>query len=161
MSDQQDSELFKLIKNMLTPDYTIACSRQEILQQNCVEIPENIQIHIILLLNHHKELFTDIQNTLDKIVSDHKINAKDTPEIMFIVGKMYEVIYNSTFITNKSDYYDIIKHLLYVSAVLYLRVKNKCSPEILENLLSILQSSIELIKLKSSIKPSKFKFKLF
>jgi hypothetical protein len=155
------SELHILLSEIFVPKYDSVDTRDQLLSRNSIDIPDKFQVYIIEMLNKHAEIFYDIQQSLDKIVSDNKIDAKDTPELLAIVGKIYELLYKSKFITNKVDYYEMISHLLYVSSAIYLRKKNKCNQEILDNISSIMTSSIELIKLKSSIKPPKMKFKFF
>lgn len=155
------SELHILLSEILIPKDDSVDTRAQLLSSNSIDIPDKFQVYIIQMLNNHAEIFNDIQQSLDKIVSDNKIDAKDTPELLAIIGKLYELLYKSKFITNKADYYEIISHLLYVSSAIYLRKKDKCNQEILDNISSIMASSIELIKLKSSIKAPKMKFKLF
>lgn len=155
------SELHILLSEILIPKDDSVDTRAQLLSSNSIDIPDKFQAYIIQMLKNHSEIFNDIQQSLDKIVSDNKIDAKDTPELLAIIGKLYELLYKSKFITNKADYYEIISHLLYVSSAIYLRKKDKCNQEILDNISSIMASSIELIKLKSSIKAPKMKFKLF
>lgn len=135
-------------------------NNRSILTDLNVSIPEHIQAHLISILHNHTEIFASIQSSLTKIVTDGKIDTKDTPEILFIVGKIYELVYKSKYISKKDDYNEIVSNLFYISAIAWLRHTGECNKEIVENLSTILSASIELIKLKSSIKPIK-KFKLF
>jgi hypothetical protein len=132
--------------------------KEDLFKEYSLTIPENIQLSIAVLINNHTSIFSDIQSSLAKIVIDNKIDTKDTPEILAIIGKVYELLYKSKHITKKVDYYAIINYLIYLSTILYLRNKNILNNEIIENMSIIIKSSIELIKLKSSLKTPKFKF---
>lgn len=117
------SELHILLSEILIPKDDSVDTRAQLLSSNSIDIPDKFQAYIIQMLKNHAEIFNDIQQSLDKIVSDNKIDAKDTPELLAIIGKLYELLYKSKFITNKADYYEIISHLLYVSSAIYLRKK--------------------------------------
>lgn len=122
-----------------------------------LHLSEKIQQYLVIIINNHPVIFSDIEQSLNKIVSDGKIDVKDTPEILLIVGKIYELIYKSKHITVKTDYFDIISNLMLVASTLYLQNDVLLEKDTIQNLNNIVQSSIELIKLKSSIKSPKFK----
>ena len=124
-------------------------------------VSEEMQKYIITLINNHSIIFSDIESSLKKIVSDGKIDSKDTPEILLIVGKIYELIYKSKNINVKADYYEIVSTLMLLCSTVYLKNNVFIERDTIENLNKIVSASIELIKLKSNIKPPKFKIKSF
>lgn len=126
-----------------------------------VKVSDEMKDHLLVIMKEHGTIFGDIEKSIKKIVADNKINSEDIPELLVLVGKIYELFYKSKHIKKKWDYYELIKCLLHISFVLYLHDRDIENKEMLKPLLNIIESAIDLIKLKSSVKPSNFKLNLF
>jgi len=128
-----------------------------------IVLPNEMRKYLLVIMKHNKEIFDDIENSVKKILADERIDSNDIPELLLVIAKLYEIVYKSKHIKNKKDYYDIVKTCIHLSFVLYLKYNNISNDDIVSSMSKIIDSSIELIKLKTSIKtPSKLaNFKLF
>jgi len=126
-----------------------------ILNQNSVEfkLDLNPRIHNYLLdfSKENPSFFTDVQTSLKQIVVDNEINAKDIPEILCLIIKIYGIVKNKQYPPN-TDPYDIIEMLVRVLLVVHLKQTNKdCSPDDInvsvEQIVSIVRIAVELLKL--------------
>lgn len=126
-----------------------------ILNQNSVEfkLDLNPEIHNYLLefLKENPSFFTDVQTSLKQIVVDNEINAKDIPEILCLIIKIYGIVKNKQYPPN-TDPYDIIEMLVRVLLVVHLKQTNKnCTPDDInasvEQIVSIVRIAVELLKL--------------
>jgi len=145
--------LFELFTKLLTVD-------NELLNAFNINLTNDMKIFIKVILDNHPSIFSTIESTINKIVVDNKIDTKDIPELVVLVGKLYELLYKSKQINVKTAYFDIIKTLLQISFVLLVDNKNNDennTKNISENAVKIIDACIELIKLKKTIKP-KFRF---
>jgi hypothetical protein len=148
-----EESLIKLFSDLLVEN-------RSKLDEFSIKVSDDMQKYILMIIKEHSSIFSDIEVSLKKIISDGKIDSKDTPELIILIGKMYELVYKTRKnIKKKDDYYDIIKIVLHMSFILYLQSNKIDNNEMLDSVIKIIEASIELIKLKSSIKPAKlFKF---
>jgi hypothetical protein len=117
------------------------------------KINPEIKEYLLLLCKENPVFFSDVEESLKKIVVDDKINTKDIPEVILLVGKIYEVI-NSKNNTSNIDPYEVIKILLQTVFITYFKITNVNNPELEATILHIITVSIQLIKLQA-FKPSK------
>jgi len=142
--------------NLLQLFQDLLVNNRSKLENFSVKLPENMQKYILLLIVNNESLFNNIEESLKKIIADNKIDSKDIPELLVLVGKIYEIIYKSKDFKCKADYFEIIKKLLLSAFVLYIEHNVENGKEIITSMEKIIEASIDLIKLKSSIKTPKF-----
>jgi hypothetical protein len=121
-----------------------------------IKLSDNMQKYILVLMKDNSAIFSDIENTLKRIIVDKRIDSKDIPDLLIIVGKIYEIVYKSKNIKNKAEYFDLIKNLLFSAFVLYIENNVEDGKEMIDAVMKIIEACIDLIKLKSSLKVSKF-----
>jgi hypothetical protein len=111
-----------------------------------LKLTPEIQKYFLLLCKESPDLFGTLEETLKKIISDNRINTKDIPDILVLVSKVYKIINENKGIPT-ADPYDLIKSLLHITLVVYIETNKIENPELLLELLKIVESSIDLIKL--------------
>jgi hypothetical protein len=126
---------------------------EKTLEHESCKISPEIKQYILLLCKENTVFFSDVEDSLKKIIIDDKINTKDIPDIIMLVGKIYEII-SSKNNTSKIDPYEVIKILLQNIFVTYFNINNINNSELEANILHIISVSIQLIKMQS-FKPSK------
>jgi len=111
-----------------------------------IKLTPEVQQYFMVLCKESPKLFETFEETLKKIISDNTINNKDIPDILLLVSKVYNIIK-----TNKGipaiDPYELIKSLLHVAFVLYIETNKIDNSLLLLELLNIIDSSIDLIKM--------------
>lgn len=116
-----------------------------------IKLTHEEQQYFILLCKESPELFGTFEENLKKIISDDKINTKDIPDILLLVSKVYNIIK-----TNKGipiiDPYKLIKSLLHVAFAVYIETNKIENSLLLLDLLNIIDSSIDLIKMTPIVK---------
>jgi hypothetical protein len=117
------------------------------------KINPEIKEYLLILCKENPVFFSDVEESLKKIIIDDKINSKDIPEIILLVGKIYEIIKSQKNSSNV-DPYEIIKILLQTVFITYFKINNINNPELEDTILHIITVSIQLIKLQA-FKPSK------
>ena len=123
-----------------------------------IKISEEIKGQLITIIENHKSIFDDIEKSIKQILADDKINSEDIPELLVVIGKLYEVFYKSKCVKKKWDYYKLIRMILHISFVLYTHDRKIENKEMIDILLKIVDSSIDLIQLKSGVKKVNLKF---
>ena len=114
-----------------------------------VKLTPEIQKYFLLLCKESPNLFGIFEETLKRIILDNKINTKDIPDILLLVSKVYNTIKTNNGVPNVESY-EIIKTLLHVALVVYLETHNsvnKVENSLLLDLLNIVDSAIDLIKI--------------
>jgi hypothetical protein len=111
-----------------------------------LKLTPEIQKYFLLLCKESPDLFGALEETLKKIISDNRINTKDIPDILVLVSKVYKIINENKGVPTV-DPYELIKSLLHVTLVVYIETNKVENPELLLELLKIVESSIDLIKL--------------
>lgn len=111
-----------------------------------IKLTPEIQKYFLILCKESPDLFGDFEKTLKKIISDDKINTKDIPDILVLVSKVYKVIKENKGIP-MIEPYELIKILLHLTFVVYIETNKVNNSQLLLDLLQIIDSSIELIKL--------------
>lgn len=122
---------------------------QNSLVQFNVKLTPEIQKYFLLLCKESPNLFGIFEETLKRIILDNKINTKDIPDILLLVSKVYNTIKTNNGVPNVESY-EIIKTLLHVALVVYLETHNsvnKVENSLLLDLLNIVDSAIDLIKI--------------
>ena len=110
-----------------------------------VIITPEIQCQLLLLCKEAPELFDAIKTTLNKILIDNRINAKDIPDALSLVGQIHTVVVEKKL--HLDDPYEFIKISLHLAFVIYMDTNNIKNPEVIVELLKIVDASIDLIKL--------------
>ena len=111
-----------------------------------LNITPEIQKYFLILCKESPELFGSLEETLKKIIVDNRIDTKDIPDIIVLVSKIYRIIIENKGIPNV-DPYELIKTLLQISLDIYIETNKVENPQLLFDLLRIIDSSIDLIKL--------------
>jgi len=126
---------------------------EKTLEHESCKISPEIKEYVLLLCKENPLFFSDVEDSLKKIIVDDKINTKDIPDIIMLVGKIYEII-SSKNNTIRVDPYEVIKILLQNIFVTYFNINNINNSELEANILHIISVSIQLIQMQS-FKPSK------
>ena len=111
-----------------------------------LNITPEIQKYFLILCKESPELFGSLEETLKKIIVDNRIDTKDIPDIIVLVSKIYRIIIENKGIP-KVDIYELIKTLLHISLDIYIETNKVKNPQLLFDVLRIIDSSIDLIKL--------------
>jgi len=120
-----------------------------------ITLTPDIQKYFLIIFKTTPELFKSIEETIQKIVLDNKINTKDIPYILMLVHNVYDIIYKNKGFGYVNPY-EVIKTLLHLAFIAYIETnKVENSQLLIDMLLNIIDSSIELIKL-SPIKSNKY-----
>lgn len=142
-----------LVKTFLQLFELLLTQDQSNLEKCSVKLAPEIQQYFLLLCKETPDLFGTFEETFKKIILDNRIDTKDIPDILLLVSKVYNITKE-----NKGcpmvDPYDVIKSLLHLALVLYLETNKVENPQLLIDLLKIVETSIDLIKMKP-IKPKK------
>ena len=131
--------LIQLFEIFLTQDNTN-------LSKLNLNITPEIQKYFLILCKESPDLFGSLEETLKRIIVDNRIDTKDIPDIIVLVSKIYKIIKENKGIP-KVDIYELIKTLLHISLVIYIETNKVENPQLLFDLLRIIDSSIDLIKL--------------
>ena len=115
------------------------------------------------VLDEYGDFFTEIEETFLKITHDNKIDTKDIPDILELLKKLYEFIYNQKDKKiNIDKSVDICGFLIKFTIVLLIE-KNKIhisddkKEKFLEEIEKLIDSCLALIKLTSLLKPKNCK----
>ena len=122
------------------------------IEQFSVPIHPDIRICLMILLQEQPEFFTQCDISLKKIIADNKINTKDIPEILVLVSKLYIVLKNTTINLKHIDMYILIKTILHILFILHIQHHNIEDNELTNSIVNILDASIDLLKLQSSLR---------
>jgi len=147
-------EIAKITFSQLFENFLI--HNKEKINKINIEISPEIQEYFILLCKEKPGFFGDVEQTLNKIIVDNTINTKDVPEIIVLVTKIIEIIKNQNNKPNV-DPYELIKTLLHVLFIVYIETNKIDNPELVIDLVKIIDISIDLIKLKG-FKPKKIDY---
>lgn len=112
-----------------------------------ITLSRDIQHYIWLLCKESPELINNIGFSIQKIISDNKIDTKDVPEILLLVNKVYSEINGKKNIQLNIQPYELIKILLHICFIVYIENNQIENTEIINNVLNIIDASISLIKL--------------
>ena len=123
------------------------------LNELSVNINPTIQTYFLLLCKEQPDFFKDIESSLKKIILDNKIDTKDIPEIILLVTKAYQIIKSDKGVP-QIDPYELIKTLLHLVFIQYIETNKVQNKDLLNEILKIIDVSIDLIKLKA-IEPPK------
>lgn len=111
-----------------------------------IKLTPEIQKYFLLLCKESPDLFGVFEETLKRIILDDKINTKDIPDILLLVSKVYNTIKKNKGVPTV-DPYELIKSLLHVVFVVYLETNKIENSLLLLDLLNIVDSAIDLIKI--------------
>ena len=101
-----------------------------------------------MLCKDKPDFFNEVEVSLKNIIMDDKIDTKDIPEIIILVSKVYGIIKGDKNVP-KVDPYELIKTLLKQLFIIYTETNKLHNAELVIALVSIIDASIELVKLKS------------
>ena len=122
------------------------------IDQFSVPIHPDIRVCLIILMQEQPEFFTQCDISLKKIIADNKINTKDIPDILILVSKLYIVLKNTKLNLEKIDIYELIKTILHILFILHMEHHDIADNELTNSIINILDASIDLLKLQSSLK---------
>lgn len=114
--------------------------------------------YFLFLCRQRPNLFTQLELSFKKIIVDDKIDMKDIPEIIVMVKIIYKVIKKDNYLIATIDRYDIIKTLLQLLFMIHASKNGIHNAELMDNINKIIETSIELIKLRSFKKPNVFSY---
>ena len=124
----------------------------ETIKKMNIQLAPEIVTFIQQLLIKEPQLFSICETSLQKIISDNKINANDIPDLMILITQVFSIINNFDKSSVKQiDFYELTKNVLLIIIELYAE-KHSVSNENKLLLVRIVDSSIELIKLKGFTK---------
>jgi hypothetical protein len=134
------------VKTLLHLFETFLIQNQSNLVNIDLKLTTEIRKYFLLLCKENPKLFGSVEETFKVIFLDNKIDIKDIPEMMVIVSKVYNIIKDNRGIPTV-DPYNLIKIFLYLIIVIYLESNKVENEKLLLDLLKIVESSIDLIKL--------------
>jgi hypothetical protein len=112
----------------------------------------------IMIIKSNPLLFSDIEDTLIKIVKDGKIDLNDIPEILVLLKKLYEIIYGLK--KTKKSVIDVAKITGDILKILVLiltkenKIKINNEEEFLKNVNELIDMAITLLSLNKNLKKS-------
>jgi hypothetical protein len=159
--DLLKASLLQIFMNLLTQN-------QEYLDNKfSVKISKDLKEQMLIICNKCPELFNGVNNSLEKIINDNKIDSKDVPELLRLLNNVYDLVSDIKKEIkakyNNFDIYDFIEKFLHILFVLFLKNKNISdeNKELLDCVVNIVSSTFDLLKASHiKIKPPK-RFKLF
>lgn len=130
----------------------------ELVEKFLLQPPKNMSIklspgihkNILLICKELPEIFKSVESSLNNIISDNKINTKDIPEILVLVNKVYCKINNKKTLQVIVEPYELLKKILHIGFVVYVEHNKIENSELLLTFLNIIDTSIDLIKLRPS-----------
>ena len=75
-------------------DIVFKILKLEIKNNTGITLSNEVSVIILKLLKTEPKYFNDIEKTLIEIIKDDKINTNDIPNIISLIQKLYETIYN-------------------------------------------------------------------
>ena len=114
--------------------------------------------YFLFLCRQRPNLFTQLELSFKKIIVDDKIDMKDIPEIIVMVKIIYKVIKKDNYLIATIDRYEIIKTLLQLLFMIHASKNGIHNVDLMDNINKIIETSIELIKLRSFKKPNVFSY---
>lgn len=113
---------------------------------------------LMLLIKSNPLLFSEIQDTLIKIIKDEKIDSNDIPEILVLLKKLYEIVYSlkKTKISGidvAKITGDILKFLVLI-LIKENKIKVNNEEDFLKNINQLIDISISLLSLNKTLKKS-------
>jgi hypothetical protein len=133
----------KLFEIFLTQDESILAEK---FTKFDVKLTPEIQKYFLLLCKESPDLFGSFEETLKKIILDDRINSKDISDILVLVSKVYRIIRENKGVPIV-DSYELIKILIQLVFIVYIETNKIENSQLLLDLLKIVESSIDLIKL--------------
>ena len=141
----------KLPKTRFSQLFEILLQQKHKMSLFHISLSPDINTFFLLLCKETPEVFDDIETSLKQIILDDKIDIKDIPNIIKLVTNIYRLVNNKKKINkiiSQTDPYDMILTLLHLLFVLYMDVHSVKNTELANDLINIIEASIELIKLK-------------
>ena len=120
-----------------------------------IPIKPEIKECLLVLMKEQPVFFDQCDISLKRIISDNKVDTKDIPEIIALVSKLYVVIKKTKKNSKKIDTYELIKTILHILFILHMQHHNIKNDELTNSIINILDASIDLLKLNSSLKSLK------
>ena len=113
-----------------------------------IKLTPEMKKYFLLLCKDKPDFFNEVEVSLKNIIMDDKIDTKDIPEIIILVSKVYGIIKGDKNVP-KVDPYELIKTLLKQLFLIYTETNKIHNSELVIALVSIIDASIDLVKLKS------------
>ena len=120
--------------------------------------PDQLHILQVILANSPSSL-TDLNNCLNLIIKDGKIDASDIPLFMKIVREVYMVCHQNKAIKVATIATTLAPILKYTICIL-LKKNDLATPNLVDCCNALIDTSVQMIQLQSSLKPKKWAFKL-
>ena len=141
--EEELKTFLQLFEIFLTQDQSILAEK---FTKFDLKLTPEVQKYFLLLCKESPDLFGSFEETLKKIILDDRVNSKDISDILVLVSKVYRIIRE-----NKGvpiiDSYELIKTLIQLGFIVYIETNKIENPQLLLDLLKIVESSIDLIKL--------------
>jgi hypothetical protein len=142
-AEEELKTFLQLFEIFLTQDQSILAEK---FTKFDLKLTPEVQKYFLLLCKESPDLFGSFEETLKKIILDDRVNSKDISDILVLVSKVYRIIRE-----NKGvpiiDSYELIKTLIQLGFIVYIETNKIENPQLLLDLLKIVESSIDLIKL--------------
>lgn len=120
-----------------------------------IPITPQIKECLLVLMEEQPVFFEQFDISLKRIISDNKVDTKDIPEVITLVSKLYIVIKKTKINSKKINLYELIKTILHILFILHMQHHNIENDELTNSIINILDASIDLLKLNSSLKSLK------
>lgn len=119
-----------------------------------VKLTPDVKKYLLFLCKEKPSIFGIIENNIRQIILDDKIDTKDIPELINLVCFIYDIIQRKK---NKPniDIYEFVKIMLHLSFFVYIETNKVKNAQLLNDLLRIIDVSIDLIKMKPLISEKK------
>lgn len=124
---------------------------KEELEKYKIVLCHETQVYLLELCKENPNFFIDVENSLNQIIVDNEINAKDIPDILYLIIKIYGIIKHKEY-PQKADPYLVIELLVQILLVIHLKHTNKMENvddinASIEQIISIIRVAVELLKL--------------
>jgi|LakMenE01Jun11ns_1017448.scaffolds.fasta_scaffold9953283_2 hypothetical protein len=129
---------------------------KEIINKFNVKITPEMKKYFLFLCKQRPYVFNQLELSFKNIIVDDKIDIKDIPEIIVMVNIIYKVIKKDKLLISTIDRYELIKTFLHLLFMIYASKTNIHNTQLMNDVNKIIETSIELIKLKSFKAPTMF-----
>lgn len=154
---ENKAETISIVNNKLQSDNFIIFI-QSILEGNAdklnVKLSADIKTYLLILCKEKPNVFGIIENNIKQIILDDKIDTKDIPELINLFCFICDIIERKK---NKPniDIYEFVKTMLHLSFFVYIETNKVKNVQLLNDLLRIIDVSIDLIKMRPLISEKK------
>ena len=151
-TEQPEIKTEQIIKNVVNPIFCQLLVKYlskslDNIETLSIKVSPEMQQYFLKLCSENVSDLNEIDSMLYKIIADNQINVKDIPTLINLVKKIYDI-------TKKHkkrpsvDPYDLIKSFLNIVFVVYIETNKIQNNRLVEDLLKIIDVSMDLIQSK-------------